>query len=123
MVYLSNYIYHRWHQFMSERHWCQRGLAPPGCRIILTNVKSVYPHCMAWGGVGPLWSGSRTLPLMGSRGVLLDLILDLGQLTFSQVPIEGWIIDPHGYGLPDVPGNVACFPNHYGKTVHIDVVS
>ena len=42
---------------------------------------------------------------MEGRGVVQDLIPDMGQLVFAKVPVEGWIIDPDEHSLLDGPCN------------------
>ena len=61
--------------------------------------------------------------MMEGRDALQDFIPDVGQLQLSQIPTEGWIIDPYEHGLLDGPGNAVHFPTHYGKTVHINGMS
>ena len=54
---------------------------------------------------------------MECRSVLRDLILDMGQLEFAQVPVEGWLIDPNEHSLLDIPSSAVCLPTSYGKNV------
>ena len=78
--YLPNYTYHIWHQ---NRYKGARDTVPQGAgwhpyeRIIFTNEK-LYALSQCVEGGGPLLSGS-------SRGVLQDLIPDIGQLEFCYV--------------------------------------
>ena len=60
---------------------------------------------------------------MEGRGVVQDLIPNVGQPEFAQVPVESWIIDADEHCLLDGTGNALCLPAHNGKTVHIDVMS
>ena len=46
---------------------------------------------------------------MEGRGVLQDIIPDVGQLKLAQVPNERWIIDPYEYGFLNDPGNAVHF--------------
>ena len=73
-------------------------------------------------GLGPLWSGSRSLPKMDGRGVLQDLIPYVGQLVLPQIPIVGRVIDSYEHGFLDSPGNTMCLPTHNGETVYTDAV-
>ena len=47
----------------------------------------------------------------------------MGQLVFSQVPVEGWVIDADKHGLLNCPGDTVCLPVYNGETVHMDTVS
>ena len=60
---------------------------------------------------------------MEGRGVLQDLIPDMGQLELACVSIKGWIIYAEVHGLLDGPGNTVCLPTHYGEIVHSDVMT
>ena len=51
-----------------------------------------------------------------------DLILNLGQLEFDNVPVKGWIIDPDVNGLIYAPSSVVCLSTYYGEIVHTDVM-
>ena len=73
-----------------------------------------------WSIVG--WQQQGML-MIGGRGVLQDLIPDVGQLELAYAPIKGWSIDPDVYGLLDDPGNALYIPTHYGETVHTDVMT
>ena len=55
---------------------------------------------------------------MEGRGVKHDLILNVGQLEFDNVPVKGWIIDPDVHGLIYGPSSVVCLSTHYGEIVH-----
>ena len=66
---------------------------------------------------------SKVLLKMEGRGVLQDLIPDVGQLELGYVPIEQWIIDPEVHDLLDGPGNTVHLPTHYGEIVHTDVMT
>ena len=44
---------------------------------------------------------SKVLLRMKGRGVLQDLIPDVGQLELAYVPIKGCIIDPYVHGILD----------------------
>ena len=52
---------------------------------------------------------------MEERGVLQNLIPDVGQLKPAQVPIEEWIIDPYECGLLGGSGSDVCFPSPLWK--------
>ena len=56
-----------------------------------------------WPIVG--WQQQVLLKMEG-RGVLQDLIPNVGQLELAYVPIMGWIIDPDVQGFLDGPGNM-----------------
>ena len=46
-------------------------------------------------GCGPLWKSRSKVSLkMEGRGILQDLIPDMGHLEFGYVSVKGWIIDP-----------------------------
>ena len=60
---------------------------------------------------------------MEGRGIKQDLIPYEGQLDFTNVSIQGWIIDPDVYDLLDGPCHVELLPTHYGKVVHPDVMT
>ena len=42
----------------------------------------------------------------------------MGQLVFSNVPVEGWIIDPDIHGLHDGASDVMRLLTHKGESVH-----
>ena len=54
ILYLPRHTYHRWHQFMSARHWCQKGekLATPWVED--HNYQYEVSECttpfVSWGG-------------------------------------------------------------------------
>ena len=56
-------------------------------------------------------------------GCLQDLIPDVWQLVFSQITVEGCVIDADEHGLHDGPGDAMCLSAQNGKAVHIDGVS
>ena len=58
---------------------------------------------------------------MEGRGVLQDLIPDVGQLELAHVPIGGCILDPDVHGLHG-SGSTLCFPTHYVEIVHTDAI-
>ena len=60
---------------------------------------------------------------MEGRGVLLDLIKNVGQLELADVPVERWIIYPDVCGLLDGPDDVLHLPTHFEKLVHADVIT
>ena len=78
---------------MFDVDWCQNGgkLAPQGVRNILTNMMKIVCALLdvPWGAC-PL----RRVVAMGYLrwGVLQDLIPDVRQLVFPQVPVGGWVI-------------------------------
>ena len=49
---------------------------------------------------------------MEGRGVLQDLIPDVGELELATVPAKGWIIYPDVLGLLDGPGNTLYLPTN-----------
>ena len=55
-------------------------------------------------------NGSNELPEMEWWVVLQELMSDVGQLVFVQVPVEGWVIDADKHGLLDGPCDVVCLP-------------
>ena len=57
---------------------------------------------------------------MEGRGVKQDLMPNVGQLEFANVPIKGWIIDPDIHGLLDGPNGIVHLPAHCGEIVHTD---
>ena len=88
MLYLANHTNHRWHQFMSERCWCQKmGLAPQG-RTIFNNVNSVYSLLCDMGE----WAHYEVVAeyyLDGGQGCCAGPHSRFGKLSLSKVPIEG----------------------------------
>ena len=60
---------------------------------------------------------------MQGRGIEQDLISYVGQLEFTNVPIEEWTIDPDVHHPFDSPCNVMHLPTHYGKNVHTSVMT
>ena len=60
---------------------------------------------------------------MEGRDVLQNLIPDVGQLVFPQVPVEGWVIDMDEHGLLYSPGDGMGFPPYNEEAIHIDGVS
>ena len=100
----------------------------PICVVTDTNAKQGgWEECvcatmsaMGEGGLGPLSSGGGRLPKMEGRGVLQDLIPDVGQLVLPEIPVEGSVIDSYEHGLLDGPDNPRCFPVSSGETVHTD---
>ena len=57
---------------------------------------------------------------MEGRGVLQDLIQDVGKLELVYVCIEGWITDPDVHSLLVGPHNTVCLLIHYGNIIHTD---
>ena len=55
---------------------------------------------------------------MKGKGVLQDLIPNVGQLELAYVPIKGWITDPDVHGFLNGPGNTVRLPSYYGEIVH-----
>ena len=51
---------------------------------------------------------AKVLLEMEGRGVLQDLIQNVGQLELTYVPIIGQIIDPDVHSLLDGPGTTVC---------------
>ena len=60
---------------------------------------------------------------MEGRGVLQDLIPNVGQLELAYVPIKGCIIDPDVHLLLDGPGDLVHLPTHYREIVHTDAMT
>ena len=48
----------------------------------------------------------KSLIKLKVRGVEQDFMPNMGQLKLTNAPVEGCIIDPNVYGLPDHPCNV-----------------
>ena len=72
-------------------------------------------------GCGPLkGTAARVLLGMAYRGVLYDLISNVGKLELAYVHIKGWITKPDVHALLDSPGDDVCLPTHYGEIVHTD---
>ena len=99
-----------------------RGIAPPRedhtyqrCRC-----KMCAPY-LRW--LRRCSSSSKVLLKMEDRGVLQDLIPDVGQLELACVPIKGWIIGPNVHILLCGPGNNVCLHTHYEKIVNNDVMT
>ena len=60
---------------------------------------------------------------MECRGVLQDLIPDVGKLEFAWGPVEGWITDPGEHSLLDNPTSAMSIPSHYVKIVYTNAMS
>ena len=80
----------------------------------------MHPHCDLKSRL--LWSDNRILPEVAGRGVLQDLIPDMGQLEFAQIAIEGWVINPYEHGILDGSGNAMCLPTHNGEIFNTDAM-
>ena len=77
---------------MFDRHWCQKGRTstPWG-----EDHTYQYDECMCVPHLGqgegwPSLGGGKGLLEVEGQGVLQDLMLDVGQLVLSQVPVEEW---------------------------------
>ena len=66
MLYLPNYTYHWWYHFMSKRHWCQKGVAPPeeGPYITMYSMSPTVWHGRSGLTVGWL----QNITLNGGQG-------------------------------------------------------
>ena len=111
---------------MSDVHWCQSGekrgeLTPLKGRTVLTKVmKFVHPQ---YEGDWPIEESSASgLAEVEGRGVLQDLIPDVGSCYFSRFLLRGWVIDTDQLGFPHGPGDSVCFPAYSGEAVHVDGV-
>ena len=69
------------------------------------------------------WGGGTGLPEMEWWGVLQYLILDVGQLVFPLVLVEGWVIYMDEHCLLDASGNTMWIPAYNGEAVHINSMS
>ena len=85
------------------------------------DVKCVVPyHIVAERSVTHCgMATAKVLLEMEARGVLQDLIPNVGQLECAYVPIKEWITDADVHGLLGGPGNTVCLPIHYGEIVHM----
>ena len=89
MLHLPKHTYHRWHQYVSDRHWWQkRDWHPPHGigRTIHTNMKNVFcPHVCHGEGVGPLLNGGSWLPDMDICYNRLKDLLERETITESEI--------------------------------------
>ena len=69
-------------------------------------------HC--WGAAG------KVLLEMEGRGVLQNLIANVGQLEIVYIPVKGWIIDPDVHGYFDGTSDIVHLPTLYGEIVYTE---
>ena len=76
------------------------------------------PVWQKW-GVGSLYGATGKMLLEMEAGVFWhDLIQNVRQLEFANVPLNGWIIDPDVHGH----SGVVHLPAHCGEIVHTDMM-
>ena len=85
-------------------------------------IQAVWPP-VPCGGVGPLQGTAEKMLLqMEDRVVKQDLIPNVRELEFANVPLKGCIIDPDVHGLLDGPSCVVHLLAHYGEIVQTDAM-
>ena len=78
------------------------------------------PHLYHGEGGWPIYGGNGGTRLSEVEwlGVLQNLIPNVGQLVFPQVPVKGWVIYMDKHGLLDGPGDTMCLPVHNSEAIH-----
>ena len=76
-----------------------------------------------WAKCSGQLGGEGGLLKVEDRDIKQDLFPYMGQLEFTNVPIEGWIIDPDAHVLLNGPCNVVHLPTHYGEVVNPSVMT
>ena len=128
MLYLPKYTQHNWHEYVSDRHWCQgANLAPTqgGWKDHTYQCEEcVCLHVCHGEGGDPLSTGGgkvlkcrieescRMSSQMWGSWYLPMFLLSDWSLTLMR---EHWLLDG--------PSNSLHFPAYNGKAIHIDAIS